>query len=209
MAQHETTPIPFSEPPWLNGLPSPYYNDSHKRWQKACRAFVSKNLHAQAFEWDTAETLPEHVFQTFAKANMLIPSLPAPLPVEWLKKLGMTDILGAVKVEEWDYIHTAIYCDEMARNGLSGPSGSLTTGISFGVPPILKFGNKQLQERFLPELLKGEKRTCIAITEPGAGSDVANISTEAVKSEDGKHYIVNGTKKWITNGIWADYSTMA
>jgi len=210
MAQQQNpTPIPFSEPPWLNGLPSPYYTDSHKRWQKACRAFVSTNLHAQAFEWDSAETLPEHVFQTFAKANMLIPSLPAPLPVEWLKKLGMTDILGAVNVEEWDYIHTAIYCDEMARNGLSGPSGSLTTGMSFGVPPILKFGNKQLQDRFLPELLKGEKRTCIAITEPGAGSDVANIATEAMKSEDGKHYIVNGTKKWITNGIWADYSTMA
>ena len=84
----------------------------------------------------------------------------------------------------------------MARSGLAGPSGSLTTGIAFGVPPILKFGNKQLKERFLPDLLLGKKRICIAITEPGAGSDVANIQTTAVKTEDGKHYIVNGTKKW-------------
>lgn len=84
----------------------------------------------------------------------------------------------------------------MARSGLAGPSGSLTTGVSFGIPPLLKFGNKQLQERFMPELLRGEKRICIAITEPSAGSDVANIQTTAVKSEDGKHYIVNGTKKW-------------
>lgn len=45
-------------------------------------------------------------------------------------------------------------------------------------------------------------------TEPSAGSDVANISTTAVKTKDGKHYIVNGTKKWITNGIWSDYATM-
>ena len=97
----------------------------------------------------------------------------------------------------------------MARSGLAGPSGSLITGISFGVPPILKFGNRQLQERFLPELLTGKKRTCIAITEPGAGSDVANIATTAVKTPDGKHYIVNGAKKWITNGIWAEYSSMA
>ena len=97
----------------------------------------------------------------------------------------------------------------MARSGLAGPSASLTTGISFGVPPILKFGNRQLQERFLPELLTGKKRTCIAITEPGAGSDVASIATTAVKTPDGKHYIVNGTKKWITNGIWAEYSSMA
>ena len=72
----------------------------------------------------------------------------------------------------------------------------MTTGISFGVPPILTFGSKELQERFLPDLLLGKKRTCIAITEPGAGSDVANIQTTAVKTEDGKHYIVNGNKKW-------------
>jgi acyl-CoA dehydrogenase len=81
--------------------------------------------------------------------------------------------------------------------------------MSFGVPPIIKYGNKQLQERFLPELLTGKKRTCIAITEPAAGSDVANITTTATKSPCGKYYIVNGTKKWITNGIWADYSSMA
>jgi acyl-CoA dehydrogenase len=98
---------------------------------------------------------------------------------------------------------------QMGRTGLAGPAGSLTTGMSFGVPPIIKFGNKQLQERFLPELLTGKKRTCIAITEPEAGSDVANITTTAVKTPDGKHYIVNGSKKWITNGIWSDFTSMA
>jgi acyl-CoA dehydrogenase len=92
---------------------------------------------------------------------------------------------------------------------LAGPPGSLTTGVSFGIPPILKFGNKQLQERFLPDLLLGKKRICIAITEPGAGSDVANIQTTATKSKDGKHYVVNGSKKWITTGIWSEYATMA
>ncbi|OCK88435.1 short-chain specific acyl-CoA dehydrogenase mitochondrial precursor [Cenococcum geophilum 1.58] len=201
--------IPFSEPPYLAGLPSPYYKETHIKWQKVCRAFVQENLIDRALEWDTIETLPESVFEKFAAAGMLIPSLPAPLPVEWLKRLGIHELLDVLKVEDFDYIHTMIYCDEMARSGLAGPSSSLTTGISFGVPPILKFGNRQLQERFLPELLTGKKRTCIAITEPGAGSDVANIATTAVKTPDGKHYIVNGTKKWITNGIWAEYSSMA
>jgi len=201
--------VPFSEPPYIAGLPSPYYSESHLKWQKACRAFIQENLIDQALEWDTIETLPESVFEKFGKAGMLIPSLPAPLPVEWLKKLGIHDILGVVKVEDFDYIHTMIYTDEMSRSGIGGPSGSLTTGISFGVPPIIKFGNKQLQERFLPDLLTAKKRTCIAITEPGAGSDVANISTTAVKTPDGKHYIINGSKKWITNGIWSHYSAMA
>jgi acyl-CoA dehydrogenase len=109
-----TVNIPFSEPPWLNGLPSPYYSESHRRWQKACREFLDKHLIANAFEWDQDELVPEQVFSTFAKHNMLIPSLPAPLPVEWLKKLGITELIGGVKVEEFDYIHMMIYSDEVS-----------------------------------------------------------------------------------------------
>lgn len=84
----------------------------------------------------------------------------------------------------------------MARSGLAGPPGALTVGIAYGLPPILKFGSRELQERFVPDLLLGKKRVCIAITEPDAGSDVANITTTAKKTPDGKHYIVNGQKKW-------------
>lgn len=84
----------------------------------------------------------------------------------------------------------------MARSGLSGPSASLTTGMAFGVPPLLKYGNEELQKRFLPDLLLGKKRTCLAITEPDVGSDVANIKTTATKTPDGRYYLINGTKKW-------------
>ncbi|KAL8839427.1 MAG: hypothetical protein Q9170_001767 [Blastenia crenularia] len=202
-------PIPFSEPPYLSGLPSPYYKKSHIAWQKACRAFVDKHLTQHAMDWERDGLVPDKVFQEFAAANMLVPCLPAPLPVEWLQKLGIYDILGTVKVEDWDYIHTAIFTDEMSRSGLTGPPASLTTGYSYAIPPILKFGSKQLQERFLPALLLGNKRICIAITEPEAGSDVAGIQTTATKTADGKYFIVNGTKKWITNGIWSSYATMA
>lgn len=208
MAQ-QTPPVPFSEPPWLLGLPSPIYKPTHYKWQRTIRAFISENLHAHAIEWEKAGTVPPHVFETFAKHNMLIPALPAPLPVEWLHKLGIYELPGGLKVEDYDYLHASIFSDEMARSGLAGPSGSLTTGMAFGVPPIIKFGNKQLQDRFLPELLLGKKRSCIAITEPDAGSDVAGITTTATKSPDGKYWIVNGTKKWITNGFWTDYASMA
>jgi acyl-CoA dehydrogenase len=188
--------VPFSDPPWLMGLPSAYYTESHRKWQKDVRAFVNKYLHENAIEWEKAETVPEHVFHDFAKANMLIPALPAPLPVEWLHRLGIHELLGGLKIEDFDYLHSVIFADEMVRTGLAGPAGSLTTGMAYGVPPILKFGNKQLQERFLPELLGQKKRSCIAITEPDAGSDVANITTTATKSSCGKFYIINGTKKW-------------
>ncbi|OJD37602.1 acyl-dehydrogenase [Diplodia corticola] len=204
-----TSPTPFAEPPYLSDLPSPYHTPSHRSWQRAIRTFIEENLLKHAFEWDAQETVPPHVFETFAKANMLVPNLPAPLPVEWLRKLGLGELLGGVKVEEFDYLHGAIYCDEMARAGIAGPSGSLTVGMAFGVPPIIKFGSPALQARFLPDLLTGRARACIAITEPDAGSDVARITTTAVKSADGRRYVVNGTKKWITNGIWSDYAAMA
>ena len=89
----------------------------------------------------------------------------------------------------------------MTRSGTVGPSGSLTTGLAFGTPPIIKFGSYQLQERFLPDLLLGRKRICLAITEPGVGSDVASIATTATKSADGKYYAVNGTKKWYCQSL--------
>jgi acyl-CoA dehydrogenase len=191
-----STPVPFSEPPWLMGLPSPYYTDSHRTWQKACRAFITKHLLTHAMDWENEGQVPAHVFQTFSKHNMLIPNLPAPLPIPLLKSLGINDFLGVLKAEDFDYIHFAIYVSEMKGAGIGGPPTSLTAGMAYGVPPIIKYGSEQLKGRFLPQLLRGEKRICIAITEPGAGSDVANIATTAVKSSDGKHYIVNGTKKW-------------
>ncbi|RWA04539.1 hypothetical protein EKO27_g10565 [Xylaria grammica] len=120
--------------------------------------------------------------------------------------LGIHALAGGLKVEDFDYMHSLIYADEMARSGSIGPSGSLTTGFAFGVPPILKFGDEKLQERFLPDLLTGKKRCCIAITEPDAGSDVANITTTAVKAPCGKYYMVNGAKKWQVIFSFVSYS---
>ncbi|KAK3320132.1 acyl-CoA dehydrogenase/oxidase [Cercophora scortea] len=201
--------IPFSDPPWLQGLPSAHFTDSHRKWQATIRPLIQRLLHDQAVEWEQAETVPAHVFADFAAANLLVASLPAPLPVDWLKRVGIHELPGGLRVEDFDTMHNYIFGDEMVRSGLVGPGGSLTTGFAFGIPPIIKFGDRQMQERFLPELLTGKKRCCIAITEPDAGSDVAGVTTAAVRSECGKFYVVNGTKKWITNGIWSDYATMA
>jgi acyl-CoA dehydrogenase len=207
MASQEIS-IPFSEPPWIQGLPSPYYNESHRQWQKDCRAWLKERFTDHTLQWEEEGTVPEHVFKEFFAENMLIPYMPAPLPVAMLKSIGIHKILN-LKVEDFDYTHFAIYVSEMKRSGIGGPASSLSAGVAYGIPPILKYGSKELQERFLPILLKGEKRICLGITEPGAGSDVANISTTATKTADGKFYVINGSKKWITNGIWSHYTTMA
>lgn len=189
-------PVPFSEPPWLAGLPSPYYKESHIKWQKICREFIDEHLNQHAMEWETSEQIPSSVYSTFFASDMLLPCLPAPLPAAILKKLGKTILRGGLSIIEFDNFHGAIFQDTMLRSGLMGPPGALTTGVAFAIPPLYKFGSLALQEKFLPDLLTGRKRICIAITEPGSGSDVAGTSTTAVKTGDGRFYIVNGIKKW-------------
>ena len=115
----------------------------------------------------------------------------------------------SVKPEQWDLFHEMLLTDEISRAGSGGLVWNLIGGFGIGCPPLVKFGKKSLVDRILPGILNGEKRICLAITEPDAGSDVANLTCEAKLTEDGKHYIVNGEKKWITNGVWCDYFTTA
>ncbi|KPM46382.1 hypothetical protein AK830_g162 [Neonectria ditissima] len=187
-------PPPLSEPPWLRGLPSPYFNQSHHKLQSACRNFIDGHLNRHALEWETAEEVPPHVFGEFAKGLFVLPALPAPLPTQWLKRLGITHMPGDIPVDAWDSLHAMIYADEMSRAGLAGPCGAITAGMAFGVPPLLRYASEELQERVLPDLLLGRTRACIAITEPDSC---------------GGHYVVDGFKKWITNGMMADYATTA
>ena len=83
-------------------------------------------------------------------------------------------------------------------------------GLGIGMPPVINFGipgDRSLQDRVIRECLAGEKIICLGITEPGAGSDVSNLPCTA--EDKGDHWLVNGNKKWITNGIYADYFTVA
>lgn len=77
------------------------------------------------------------------------------------------------------------------------------------VSPVLHFGSPELKARVAPDCLQGKKVICLCISEPYAGSDVAALRTTAVKDASGQFYIVNGEKKWITNGMFADYFTVA
>ena len=70
-------------------------------------------------------------------------------------------------------------------------------GLGIGLPPVLHFGNKEQKDRVVADCLAGRKNICLCITEPYAGSDVANIRCKAELAPDGKHFIVNGEKKWV------------
>jgi alkylation response protein AidB-like acyl-CoA dehydrogenase len=93
-----------------------------------------------------------------------------------------------------------IITQEFARTGARGYGDGLLGGEVIGLPPVLNFGSEELKARIVPDVLAGKKFICLAISEAHAGSDVFGLQTTAVKTEDGKEWIVNGTKKWITNG---------
>jgi alkylation response protein AidB-like acyl-CoA dehydrogenase len=77
-------------------------------------------------------------------------------------------------------------------------------GKVIGLPPVLNFGSDELKAKVIPEVLSGRKYICLAISEAHAGSDVLGLQTTAVKTEDGREWTINGAKKWITNGTFAD-----
>ncbi|GAA5928438.1 hypothetical protein JCM3775_000611 [Rhodotorula graminis] len=201
--------VPFAEPAAIRDLPSPYYNESHHQLRRAARKWADEYIMDIPFEWEEeTKTVDPAVYKAAADAGIVTClAWGTRIPKKWAKPDGT--VFGGVKVEEWDGFHDLILIDELHRNGSLGVGQGLFGGLQIGCPPIYHFGSQELQDRVLPDIMAGKKRVCLAITEPEAGSDVKNLSTEAVLSDDGKHYIVNGTKKWITNGIYSDYFTTA
>ncbi|KAI5476162.1 hypothetical protein MNV49_000380 [Pseudohyphozyma bogoriensis] len=200
--------VPFGDPFWYQDFASPYYKPSHRKVRSAVRAFTDKYLTPNAFEWDEKKAIPEEDYKRVAQAGLLAGI--AAGATGWLDEYAKgLPVPGNIDPKEWDSFHNFVLVDELCRCGSGGILYGLIGGFGIGLPPVIHFGSDELKKRVVPPCLAGEKRICLAITEPGAGSDVANLATTAVKSEDGKHYIVNGEKKWITNGVYSDYFVTA
>jgi butyryl-CoA dehydrogenase len=131
-------------------------------------------------------------------------------PAETVRKMAELGLMGVAIPEEYggsggDAIHVVIATEEVAR-GCGGTSAIYLASLSLACYPILKFGNEEQRRRFVVPLAKGEKLACFALTESGAGSDAFALRTTAAKRED--HYVVDGTKIFITNGAEADIAVV-
>ncbi|KAG9251151.1 acyl-CoA dehydrogenase/oxidase [Emericellopsis atlantica] len=198
--------IPFADPNSVQGYHSPYYNSTHAALRAEVREWIEAEIEPNVTEWDEAKRVPEEIYKEMGRRGYLAGLLGIHYPKEYVNQ---DNVPKCVPLDQWDLFHELIITDEISRTGSGGFVWNLIGGYGIGCPPLVKFGKKSLKDRVLPGILAGDKRICLAITEPDAGSDVANLTCEAKLSEDGKHYIVNGEKKWITNGIWADYFTTA
>lgn len=183
---------------------SPFFNETHAALRAEVREWVENEIEPNVTEWDEKKEVPPEIYKEMGRRGYLAGLLGTAFQSDYTDNK-----IKSVAPEQWDLFHEMLITDELSRAGSGGFVWNVIGGFGIGCPPLVKFGKKALKDRILPGILNGDKRICLAITEPDAGSDVANLTCEAKLSEDGKHYIVNGEKKWITNGIWSDYFTTA
>lgn len=196
--------VPYAEPTWLTkGYFSPYFSESHKQLQRAVRELVDTVVYpdAQARE-DDGKPPSQAVTDKFTELNLHAMRMG---PGKHLK--GRILMNGIVEPEEFDYFHELVITQELVRCGARGYGDGIQAGMVIGLPPVLNFGSEEMQARVVPDVLSGKKTICLAISEAQAGSDVMGLQTTATKTPDGKFYVINGAKKWITNGMYADYFT--
>ncbi len=166
----------------------PYIQEEHKIFRKAFRKFLEREAYPNYEKWEKDRIIPRTFWDKLGQSGYLCPDL-----AEEYGGLGT------------DWGISVIINEELER------VGSGTVGISLHndivVPYISAYGTEEQKKRWLPKCVSGETITAIAMTEPGAGSDLASIATTA--EDKGEHYVVNGQKTFITNGIQADLIVVA
>jgi acyl-CoA dehydrogenase len=168
---------------------SPYYTADHEAFRDQLRRFVAKEIEPFADQWDEAGEFPRELYKKAAAIGLL--------------QLNFPEDYGGIRADRFFAI---IAGQELARAGAGGVAAGLMSH-TIGAPPVAKLGSDHLKSKVLPPVLAGEKISALAITEPGGGSDVANLKTTARR--DGDHYIVRGEKTFITSGMRADFYTVA
>lgn len=166
-------------------------DDSHSLWRASIRAFIEADIMPYVEEWEEAGRIPRDLYSKAAKAGLL--------------GLNYEEAYGGVG-NETDQFHGIITSEELARIGAGGVSSALMIhGI--GLPPVMRMGSEEIKQMIAPRVLAGEKQISLGITEPSAGSDVAQLKTKAVK--EGDHWRVNGSKTFITGGMTSKWLTTA
>mmetsp|Transcript_19679 Transcript_19679/g.47733 ORF Transcript_19679/g.47733 Transcript_19679/m.47733 type:complete len:511 (-) Transcript_19679:149-1681(-) len=197
---------PYAEAHGFWRKSSPYYTESHHRFRAAIREIMEREVIPTAAEDDEEDSYPSpELMLALGKAGFIAAMFSSDGKV--VKQAGFDKLPGGVDPMEVDEFHELILTEEVKRIGCYGFSDGLNGGLAIGLPPVYKFGSQKLIDEIVPAVFRGEKRICLAITEPYGGSDVAGIHTTAVKSADGKTWTINGVKKWITGGMFAEYFT--
>jgi alkylation response protein AidB-like acyl-CoA dehydrogenase len=163
-----------------------HFDADHEAFAEAFRAFADKTIVPNYLDWERAGITPREVYIEAGKSGFLGMQVP--------------EQYGGGGVE--DFRFNQALDEQVALAGITGSGLGITLHNDTCLPYFLTYCNDEQKQRWLPGIVSGELITAVAMTEPGAGSDLSGIRTSARR--DGEHYVVNGSKTFITNGINAD-----
>ena len=167
----------------LDSLSRTAYTSDHEAFRQTVRQFVTREIEPNTAAWDAAGIVPRSIWPKAGVLGMLCPTVP-----EAYGGLGL------------DFGYNAIVDEEIAYNSDATTGFSLQSDIVANY--LIAYGSEEQKAHWLPKMVSGEIVTAIAMTEPGTGSDLQALRTTARK--DGNHYVINGSKTYITNGQTAD-----
>src|SRR3954467_242403 len=156
------------------------FTHEHLEIQKTLKRFIDEEINPHVDAWEEAEIFPAH---------------------EVFKRLGQLGLLGLTKPEEYggaglDYSYSMAMAEALGHIECGGVPMAIGVQTDMATPALARFGSDELKREFLTPAIAGDAVACIGVSEPGAGSDVASIKTQA--RSDGDDYVINGGKMWIT-----------
>lgn len=167
-----------------------YFNQEHELFRQTVRDFVQKEVAPHINKWEEDEKIPREIFNRMGELGLLGINFP--------EEYGGTNN---------DFWHTVVYLEELANNTCGGYAGAVSVHQYMATNHILLAGSESLKKKYLVPSVEGKWVGSIAISEPGAGSDVAALRCTAKR--EGDFYIINGNKTFITNGVYGNFVTVA
>lgn len=163
------------------------FTADHDEPRRILQKFIASEINPHVDEWEKNDIFPAH---------------------ELFKKLGTLGFLGLNKPEQFggqglDYSYAVMMAEELGAITCGGVPMAIGVQTDMATPALARFGSDEVRREFLAPAISGDQVACIGVSEPGAGSDVASIKTQA--RADGDDYVINGGKMWITNGTQADW----
>lgn len=171
-------------------MSSLYFNADHNLFRQSVRQFIDTEVTPHINEWETKEQIPRSVWQQMGKLGFL--------------GINYPELYGG---NEADFFYSVVFLEEICRCGAAGFGAAVSVHQYMATAHIAEAGSDYIKQHYLAPAISGQKIAALGITEPSAGSDVANLRTTAQR--DGDYYLINGSKTFITNGFYADFITLA
>ncbi len=167
-----------------------YFTEEHNLFRKSLKDFLQKEVVPHIDKWEKTGTVERFIWEKFGEMGYF--------------GLAYPEVYGGLDL---DIFYTVIFLEELQKIGSGGFAANMWAHTYLAMTHVNKEGSHEIKEKYLSPSITGEKIGCLCITEPFGGSDVSGMRTTAVKKGD--TYVINGSKTFITNGVYSDYLVIA